>query len=312
MLKTVFFGTPSVAVPFLELLNELTQVVLVVTQPDRPCGRGLKLKPCPVREKALELGLKVISPEKLKDNIEAIKAETADLGIVVAYGKIFRKPALESTRMGLLNIHFSKLPAYRGAAPVQYALFNGEEETGVSAFWINEGLDDGPLAALLPCPILPQDDAKTLFPKLIDLGKTALRKVISDIEEGRIIKNEQKGEVTLAPSISKEQTLLSFKEMSARQIHNTVRGLAAAMPAYAKANTKEGQSMQFIETELSDIKSDMRPGQIVMIERNKGFFVQCKEGVLFIKTLRPAGKNIMTAGAYLNGRKISAGDFFFE
>lgn len=312
MLKTVFFGTPSVAVPFLELLNELTQVVLVVTQPDRPCGRGLKLKPCPVREKALELGLKVISPEKLKDNVEAIKAETADLGIVVAYGKIFRKPALESTRMGLLNIHFSKLPAYRGAAPVQYALFNGEEETGVSAFWINEGLDDGPLAALLPCPILPQDDAKTLFPKLIDLGKTALRKVISDIEEGRIIKNEQKGEVTLAPSISKEQTLLSFKEMSARQIHNTVRGLAAAMPAYAKANTKEGQSMQFIETELSDIKSDMRPGQIVMIERNKGFFVQCKEGVLFIKTLRPAGKNIMTAGAYLNGRKIAAGDFFFE
>lgn len=312
MLKTVFFGTPSVAVPFLELLNELTQVVLVVTQPDRPCGRGLKLKPCPVREKALELGLKVISPEKLKDNIEAIKAETADLGIVVAYGKIFRKPALESTRMGLLNIHFSKLPAYRGAAPVQYALFNGEEETGVSAFWINEGLDDGPLAALLPCPILPQDDAKTLFPKLIDLGKTALRKVISDIEEGKIIKNEQKGEVTLAPSISKEQTLLSFKEMSARQIHNTVRGLAAAMPAYAKANTKEGQSMQFIETELSDIKSDMRPGQIVMIERNKGFFVQCKEGVLFIKTLRPAGKNIMTAGAYLNGRKIAAGDFFFE
>lgn len=312
MLKTVFFGTPSVAVPFLELLNELTQVVLVVTQPDRPCGRGLKLKPCPVREKALELGLKVISPEKLKDNIEAIKAETADLGVVVAYGKIFRKPALESTRLGLLNIHFSKLPSYRGAAPVQYALFNGEEETGVSAFWINEGLDDGPLAALLPCPILPQDDAKTLFPKLIDLGKTALRKVISDIEEGKIIKNEQKGEVTLAPSISKEQTLLSFKEMSARQIHNTVRGLAAAMPAYAKANTKEGQSMQFIETELSDIKSDMRPGQIVMIERNKGFFVQCKEGVLFIKTLRPAGKNIMTAGAYLNGRKISAGDFFFE
>ena len=312
MLKTVFFGTPSVAVPFLELLNELTQVVLVVTQPDRPCGRGLKLKPCPVREKALELGLKVISPEKLKDNVEAIKAENADLGIVVAYGKIFRKPALESTRMGLLNIHFSKLPAYRGAAPVQYALFNGEEETGVSAFWINEGLDDGPLAALLPCPILPQDDAKTLFPKLIDLGKTALRKVISDIEEGKIIKNEQKGEVTFAPSISKEQTLLSFKEMSARQIHNTVRGLAAAMPAYAKANTKEGQSMQLIETELSDIKSDMQPGQIVMIERNKGFFVQCKEGVLFIKTLRPAGKNIMTAGAYLNGRKIAAGDFFFE
>lgn len=312
MLKTIFFGTPDVAVPFLELLNELTQVVLVVTQPDRPCGRGLKLKPCPVKEKALELGLKVISPEKLKDNVDAIKAENADLGVVVAYGKIFRKPALESTRLGLLNIHFSLLPAYRGAAPVQYALFNGEEQTGVSAFWINEGLDDGPLAAALPCTIAPQDDAKTLFPKLIDLGKTALRQVIADVREGKIIKNEQKGEVTLAPSISKEQTMLSFKEMSARQIHNMVRGLAAAMPAYAKAVAKDGQTIQLTETELSTLKSSFQPGQIVMIERNKGFFVQCREGVLFIKTLRPAGKNIMTAGAYLNGRKLAAGDFFFE
>lgn len=312
MLKTVFFGTPEVAVPFLEILNELTEVLLVVTQPDRPIGRGLNLKPCPVKQKALELGLNVISPEKLKDNVDYIKSVNADLGIVVAYGKIFRKPALESTRLGLVNIHFSLLPAYRGAAPVQYSLFNGEQKTGVTAFWIGEGLDDGPMAGQLECEVLPQDDAKTLFPKLIDLGKNLLKEVISDIEKGEIKKTEQVGDITLAPTIKKEQTVVNFKDMTALQIHNMVRGLAAGMPACAKAVCKDGQFMQLIETEVSNLQSNFEPGQIVEIERNKGFFVQCKESVLFIKSLRPAGKNIMTAGAYLNGRKLAAGDFFFE
>ena len=312
MLKTIFFGTPDVAVPFLELLNEKTEVVLVVTQPDKPFGRGLKLKPCPVKEKALSLGLNVISPEKLKDNVDYIKSMGADIGIVVAYGKIFRKPALESTKLGLLNIHFSLLPAYRGAAPVQYALFNGENKTGVSAFWIEEGLDSGPMAAALPCEILPTDDAKTLFPKLIDLGKTALKQVIADIEKGEIKKIPQQGDISLAPSIDKSKTVVSFKDMTAEEIHNIVRGLAAAMPAYAKALTKDGQIIQLIETELSEQKSDMAGGQITLIERNKGLFVKCREGVIMIKTLRPAGKNIMTAGAYINGRKMTAGEFFFE
>lgn len=312
MLRTIFFGTPEVAVPFLELLHEKTQVLLVVTQPDRPFGRGLKLKPCPVKEKALSLGLNVISPEKLKDNVDYIKSMNADIGIVVAYGKIFRKPALESTKLGLLNIHFSLLPAYRGAAPVQYALFNGEKKTGVSAFWIEEGLDSGPLAAALPCEILPSDNAKTLFEKLTALGKTALTQVIEDIEKGEIRKIRQEGDISLAPSIDKTKTVVSFKDMTAEQIHNSVRALAAAMPAYAKAITKDGQIIQLIETEPSDQKSDMACGQITLIERNKGFFVKCKEGVLMIKTLRPAGKNIMTAGAYINGRTMAAGDFFFE
>ncbi len=310
MLKTIFFGTPDVAVPFLELLNEKTEVVLVVTQPDRPFGRGLKLKPCPVKEKALSLGLNIISPEKLKDNVEYIKSMGADIGIVVAYGKIFRKPALESTKLGLLNIHFSLLPAYRGAAPVQYALFNGEKKTGVSAFWIEEGLDSGPLAAALPCEILPTDDAKTLFPKLIELGETALAQVIADIEKGEIKKIPQQGDISLAPSIDKSKTVVSFKDMTAEEIHNIVRGLASAVPAYAKAVSKDGQIIQLIETELSDQKSAMACGQITLIERNKGFFVKCREGVIMIKTLRPAGKNIMAAGAYINGRKMAAGDFF--
>ncbi len=312
MLKTIFFGTPQVAVPFLEILNRLTQVVLVVSQPDRPVGRGLKLTPCPVKQKALELGLEVISPEKLKDNVDYIKAKQADLGLAVAYGKIFRKPAIESTRLGLINIHFSLLPAYRGAAPVQYALFNGEQKTGVSAFWIDEGLDDGLIAAQDSLDILPQDDARTLFPKLIDLGINTLKKVLADIQAGNPVKNPQQGQITLAPIIKKEQTLINFKDMTAVKIHNLVRGLAAAMPAYAKAITKDGQLIQIIETEAISQQTQQQPGTITAIERNKGFFVQCKQGVLLIKTLRPSGKNIMTAAAYLNGRKLSDGDCFFE
>ena len=312
MLKTIFFGTPQVAVPFLETLNRFTKVVLVVTQPDRPVGRGLKLTPCPVKQKALELGLEVISPEKLKDNIDFIKAKQADFGLAVAYGKIFRKPAIESTRLGLINIHFSLLPAYRGAAPVQYALFNGETKTGVTAFWIDEGIDDGLMAAQDTLDILPQDDARTLFPKLIDLGLRTLQKVLTDIESGNLVKNPQQGQITLAPIIKKEQTLISFKDMTAVQIHNLVRGLSAAMPAYAKATTKDGQLMQIIETEAFTQQTGKQAGTITAIERNKGFFVQCKQGVLLIKTLRPAGKNIMTAAAYLNGRKLSDGNCFFE
>lgn len=312
MLKTIFFGTPQVAVPFLEILNSLTQVVLVVTQPDRPVGRGLKLTPCPVKQKASELGLEVISPEKLKDNVDYIKAKQADLGLAVAYGKIFKKPALQATRLGLINIHFSLLPAYRGAAPVQYALFNGETKTGVSAFWIDEGLDDGPIAAQDSLDILPQDDAKTLFPKLIGLGLNTLSKVLQDIQNGNLVKNPQYGEITLAPIIKKEQTVINFKEMTAVEIHNLVRGLATAMPAYAKAITKDGQLIQIIQTQAFCQQTGRQPGTITAIESNKGFFVQCKQGVLLIKTLRPAGKNIMPATAYLNGRKLSAGDCFFE
>lgn len=314
MLKTIFFGTPQVAVPFLDRLNILSEVILVVTQPDRPSGRGLEVKPCPVKKRALELGLKVISPEKFKDSVDYISTLKADLGIAVAYGKIFRKPALEAIRLGIINIHFSLLPKYRGAAPVQHTLFNGEAETGISAFWIDEGLDTGLIAAQNKIPVAPQDNANTLFEKLITLGTETLTQVIKDIESGKTLKVPQNGEMSLAPMIEKQDTILSFTTMSAKQIHNLVRGLAGGMPAYAKATLKDGQTMQILKTDLKPCpaKSVVQPGSIILIERGLGFFVQCKSDILFIESIRPSGKNTMSAWDYCNGKKLETGAVIFS
>ena len=310
MLKTVFFGTPGVAVPFLEELAKTTQVLLVVTQPDRPVGRGLEIKPCPIKKRAQELGLPVMSPEKFKDIVPQIAALKADLGLAVAYGKIFRKPALEALKYGILNVHFSLLPKYRGAAPVQYTLFNNEKETGVSLFWIDEGLDTGDIALQKQTPILPEDNSITLFEKLTNIGLEATKEVLKDIENGKINKTKQQGEPSFAPVIQKEDCLVSFTKMTAKEIHGKVSGLASAMPSYAKALTPQGQSVQIFKTSFAREKQTLpkaKPGTLINVVKEGGFFIQCIEGVLLIESLRPSGKNTMSAKDYANGRSLKAG-----
>ena len=313
MLKTVFFGTPDAAVPFLEQLNALTQVALVVTKPDSPAGRGLRLQPCPVKKRALELGLPVISPEIFKDSVAQIAALKADFGFAVAYGKIFKKPALEAFKHGIINIHFSLLPKYRGAAPIQQALFDGQTKTGVSAFWIDEGLDTGLLAAQTAIDILPQDDEISLFDKLTRAAQADFAGIVKDLEAGRITKTPQKGEPSFAPVIDKKDTVVNFRTMTAAKINNLTRGLAGGIPAYAKAQTPKGETVQLLKTTLKPMPQapKLHPGAFIAVERGIGFFVQCLEGVLFIETLRPAGKNKMPAWDYYNGKKPQAGDIMF-
>jgi methionyl-tRNA formyltransferase len=159
MLKTIFFGTPETAVPFLRLLAKETRVVAVVSQPDKPAGRGLEVAPTPVKKAALELGLKVLQPAKPSEIAAELKALGADFGVVVAYGRILKTDVLASTRLGLLNAHFSLLPKYRGAAPVQWALVNGETKTGVSLFWLDEGMDTGPVQDMTETAVGPDEDA---------------------------------------------------------------------------------------------------------------------------------------------------------
>ena len=314
MLKTIFFGTPSVAVPFLEELAKTTEVLLVVTQPDRPFGRGLEIKPCPVKKRALELGLPVLSPEKFKDIVPQIAELKADLGLAVAYGKIFRKPALDALKYGILNIHFSLLPKYRGAAPVQYTLFNNEEKTGVSLFWIDEGLDTGKIAVQKETEILPQENSITLFEKLTKLGIEATKEVLADIAQGKIIKQEQIGTPSLAPTIQKEECLVRFTKMTAREIHGKVRGLASAMPGYARALTPQGQAVQILKTTLlkeNQTSKQGKAGNLISVVKEGGFFIQCIEGVLLIESLKPAGKNTMSAKDYANGRNFKTGSEVF-
>ena len=310
-LKTVFFGTPDIAVPFLELTRELTDLQLAVTQADKPRGRGMEVSPCPVKARALELGVPVLSPEKLKDSFDQIAAVPFDLGIVVAYGKIFRPNFLALPKLGLINVHFSLLPHLRGAAPVQQSLIQGYTKTGVSTFWICEGMDDGPLFLQKETDILPQDNARTLFEKLVPLGLEALKETLTRAQNGDLPKIPQTGEPTLAPMIDKEDALLRPAELDAVTLHNKVRGLACGpKPKVPFTHNDKTEWLQAVRTEPGENQPG-EPGTVLRIERNQGILVKCKEGSLWLCEVHPAGKKPMPAEAFANGRGVKPGDKVF-
>ncbi len=310
-LKTIFFGTPEIAVPYLELTRELTDLQLAVTQADKPRGRGMEISPCPVKARALELGVPVLSPEKLKDDFDKIAAVPFDLGIVVAYGKIFRPNFLALPRLGLINVHFSLLPHLRGAAPVQQALIQGYTRTGVSTFWIQEGMDDGPLFLQKETDILPQDNARTLFEKLVPLGLEALKETITRAQNGDLPKIPQTGEPTLAPMLAKEDAFLRPAELDAITLHNKIRGLACGpKPKLPFTHNGKTEWLQAVRTKPGQ-NAGGEPGTVLCIERNKGILVKCKEGSLWVSEVHPAGKKPMPAEAFANGRNVKPGDRVF-
>ena len=311
-LKTIFFGTPDIAVPFLEMTRQLTDLQLVVTQADKPRGRGMEITPCPVKKRAQELGLAVLSPEKLKDSFDQIAAIPFDVGIVVAYGKIFRPNFIALPKLGLINVHFSLLPHLRGAAPVQQALIQGYTQTGVSTFWINEGMDDGPLFLQKKLDILPQDNAKTLFEKLTTLGLECLQETLNALSQNNLIKIPQTGTHTAAPMLQKEDALLRPAVLTATQLHNRVRGLACGpkpkVPFIHKGNT---EWLQVLKTEVAPGDHQKQPGTVLAIERGRGILVQCKEGAIWLNEVQPAGKKPMPAEAFANGRGVKINDGVF-
>ncbi len=311
-LNTIFFGTPDIAVPFLERTHELTNVQLVVTQADKPRGRGMEISACPVKKRAQELGLTVLSPEKLKDSFDEISKIPFDVGIVVAYGKIFRPNFIALPKLGLINVHFSLLPLLRGAAPVQQALIQGYTQTGVSTFWINEGMDDGPLFLQKKLDIAPQDNAKTLFEKLTALGLDALQETVLQLEQNNLIRTPQTGTPTLAPMLQKEDAFLRPAQLSAQELHNRVRGLACGpKPKVPFMHNGQPEWLQVVETQPGDFSANAAPGEVLAVERGRGILVKCKEGALWLCVLQPAGKKPMPGEAFANGRNVKAGDILF-
>lgn len=304
-LNTIFFGTPEIAVPFLERTHELTNVKLVVTQADKPRGRGMEISACPVKKRAQELGLPILSPEKLKDSFDDIAKIPFDVGIVVAYGKIFRPNFISLPKLGLINVHFSLLPHLRGAAPVQQALIQGYTQTGVSTFWINEGMDDGPLFLQKELDIASQDNAKTLFEKLTALGLTALQETISQLEQGNILHTPQQGTPTLAPMLQKEDALLRPIHLSAQELHNRVRGLACGpKPKVPFLHNGQTEWLQVLRTEVAPSGDTQVPGTVLSVERERGILVKCREGALWLTEVQPAGKKPMSGESFANGRGI--------
>ncbi len=313
-LKTIFFGTPEISVPYLELVNQLSDLQLCVTQADKPRGRGMVITPCPVKQRAMALGLPVRSPEKMKDIFEEVQNTPFDLGVAVAFGKIFRPDFLALPKLGIINVHFSLLPLLRGAAPVQHALFNDFKKTGVTVFWIRPGMDDGPVLLQKEIAVDPQDNAETLFQKLIPLGLHALKEALEQISAGQITQVAQVGEPTLAPMIQKEDAQMNFQTMSAADIHHKVRGLACG-PKARTVWQHQGKSelLQILRTQLPAAPQgeNEAPGTVLAVESARGILVKCKQGSIWLTEVHPAGKKPMSAAAFANGHALKSGQRVF-
>lgn len=309
-MKTIFFGTPEAAVPFLRLLAKRTQVLAVVSQPDKPAGRGLATAPTPVKAAARELGLKILQPAKPSEIAGELRALGADLAVVVAYGRLLKRDVLDSTRLGFMNAHFSLLPKYRGAAPVQWALVRGETKTGVSLFWLDEGMDTGPVQSWRAIDVGLDEDAGGLLARLTTLGTELLGETLTELEAGRVTRTPQTGEPSSAPLIKREDARIDLRR-PAEAIHDLVRGFRLWPRA---ALEKEGPGRVLVlKTALptaADPAGTGAPGRLLRVDRERGILVECGScSRLWFLAVQPEGKKTLNAADFANGLRLAAGGF---
>jgi len=308
-MKTMFFGTPETAVPFLRALAANTDVLAVVSQPDKPSGRGMEVAPTPVKAAALALGLKVLQPAKPADIEAELKALGADFALVVAYGRILKTGVLSSTKLGFLNAHFSLLPKYRGAAPVQWALVKGETKTGVSLFWLDEGMDTGPLQSMTETAVGPDEDAPALLARLTALGVKQFEATLSDLAAGRVVREPQKGAATMAPLIKRDDALIDLGR-DASEIHNLVRGFRSWPRARLELSSGPLLVLKTALPGPSDPSGKGAPGTVLAVERGRGILVQCSScSRLWFLEVQPEGKKPLNAAEFANGLRLAAGGF---
>jgi methionyl-tRNA formyltransferase len=305
VVKVLFFGTPQIAVPFLERLIEQHHVVGVVCKPDEPVGRGYTLTPPPTKVAALKHKLPVFQPHGpwTAETIKLLTDLGADVGIAVAYGRLMPESVYAAPRLGTLNVHFSLLPKYRGAGPMQWALINGEKETGVTMFWLETQMDTGPIFRQDKIAILPSDDALTLKEKLINLGVSQMSAVLTDIESGKIIREPQVGAPCLAPMLKKEDGRIVWNK-SSNEIVNLVRGVAEWPVASTKIG---GKTLKIHQAVLSSVAGKKEPGTIVGADKN-GISIQTGQGVVTLKSVQPEGKKGMDAWAFWQGARLNVGE----
>jgi methionyl-tRNA formyltransferase len=303
--KALFFGTPEVAAPFLDALARKAEVCAVVSQPDKPAGRGLSVEATPVKRAAERLGLQVLQPAKPSEIAGKLAAFGADVGVVVAYGRILKKDVLASAKHGLLNVHFSLLPKYRGAAPVQWTLVRGEARTGVTLFWLDEGMDTGPIFLQKEAEIGPDEDAAALMERLVALGVAALDEALDRIEAGRVEAKPQIGASSAAPLIKKEDALMDLAR-PAQELHDLVRGFRVWPKAYLTLKTGR---LLVLRSKVG-AAGDGPVGKVESVDPSGGILIQCGlRSRLWFLTVQPEGKKPVTAADYLNGLRLKAGDF---
>lgn len=302
-LKIIFMGTPEFAVPSLKTLVENNyEIVGVITTPDKPSGRGLKLSASPVKEYAQSVGLNILQPTNLKNQefLEDLKSLGANLQIVVAF-RMLPEVVWNMPKLGTFNLHASLLPQYRGAAPINWAIINGEKETGASTFFLQHEIDTGNLILQEKEPIHEDDNAETLYERLKNMGAQLVLKTVKSIESGTApsIPQAQDQELKSAPKIYKETCEINWNK-SAREIFNFVRGLSPYPTAWTTLN---GKFFKIHKTKVVDNSSKQAPGE-VKSDGKTFIHVSCGEGVLALEELQAEGKKKMLVEEFLRGNKI--------
>jgi methionyl-tRNA formyltransferase len=307
-IRTVFFGTPLFAIPTLQRLIDAPEIELtgVVTPPDRPAGRGKKLSPPPVKELAQHHQIEVFQPETVKqpEVLSWLEGQKADVLVVVAYGGFIPKPIRECPPYGCINLHPSLLPRYRGAAPMQWAIMNGEEVTGNTTMYLSAGWDDGDIIYQEKEPIFPDDDYGTLSERLSGKGAHLVLRSLIDIANGTAPRIPQPAEgIVMAPMIQNEECRIDWRR-STHEIYNHIRGLTPIPGAFTLFEEKR---WKISKTEIVPEKtSEAEPGTILSTEFNT-IRVAAGDGILEILELQPAGKKRMKASEFLRGMQAISG-----
>jgi methionyl-tRNA formyltransferase len=306
-LRIVYFGTPAFAVPALRaLIQSRHPVVALVSQPDRPRGRGHQVAPTPTKALALQHRIPVLQPTKLRDQafMDEMSALRADLGVVAAYGRILPEPLLQIPRLGMINVHASLLPKYRGAAPIHRAVIDGETETGVTIMRLVEELDAGPMLASIRWPIAPDATSVDVERDLAEVGARLLVETVDRMAAGPVTETPQDdARATFAPKIAKSDSSIDWN-MPAARIHNLVRGLQP----WPMASTIIGGTRCLVHrTTIAGDPCDSGPGVVLSAGGDAIVVAAGEQTAIHILQLQPEGKRVMTAREFLSGRRIAPG-----
>ena len=307
-MRVIFMGTPDFATGTLEeIVKAGHEVVGVVTQPDKPKGRGKTMMPTPVKETALKYNLPVYQPKKVREPefVELLRSLKPDVMVVAAFGQIITKEILEMPKYGCINVHASLLPAYRGAAPIQWAVINGDKESGVTIMQMDEGIDTGDMIEKAVVPIAEDETGGSLFDKLSHTGAKLCVKVLRDLEKGTAVGEKQPEESTTpyAKMIDKKMGEVDWKK-SAKEIEQLIRGLNPWPSAYTKVH---GKNLKLWKAKVLLETSQMNPGQIVKVTKDS-LAVQTGQGMLEIQELQLEGKKRMDTSSFLRGYTLAEGE----
>lgn len=307
-MRALFFGSPAFAVPCLEALHELAEVVAVFSQPDRPAGRGLSLKAPAVKVRALELGLPVLQPTKVRTAAfaEELRAYDADVAVVVAYGRILPRAVLDAPRRGCVNVHASLLPRWRGAAPIQWAIAAGDRETGVTLMQMDEGMDTGPILATRRTPIAPDETTPQLAERLSALGAELLREELPRWVRGELEPVPQPSEgVTMARLLTKEDGRLPWAS-TARAVHDRVRAMQPWPGAFTDVVGEDRRIKVHATHVVEEGGQHGEPGEVLGGDEG-GVRVACGQGVVALDVLQDPNRRRLAADAYLRGPGLAVG-----